>query len=241
MKKLTEAPETIFAEYVKDWQAALGAEVEAIILYGSAARGEYAADKSDINLLVVLTPAGLARLRQAIPLTAKWQKHAVVTPLVLTRDFLQASRDSFPIEFLSMQCHHRVLFGEDVLHALEIAPAHLRLQLEREIKGKLVHLWKGLLGKGQDRAALLELLLVSINDFYALFEAFLFLKGEPIPATRQESFRKVAAAANLDPGFIAPLFRLQTGSARPYREELWQITEDYIAQIAKLTDYIDHL
>jgi len=241
MKKLTEAPETIFAEYVKDWQAALGREVEAIILYGSAARGEYAANQSDVNLLVVLTPAGMMRLRQAIPLTTKWQHRALVTPLVLTREFLQNSRDSFPIELFSMKCHYRVLFGDDVLQNLEIAPAHLRLQLEREIKGKLVHLWKGLLGKGHDRRALTELLLISINDFYALFETFLHLKGESIPATRQEAFLKVAAVANLDPGFIAPLFRLQTGSTRPYREELWQITEDYIAQIAKLTDYIDHL
>ncbi|MDZ7269653.1 MAG: nucleotidyltransferase domain-containing protein [candidate division KSB1 bacterium] len=241
MKKMPAASEAIFAAYVQDWQAAMGADLEAVILYGSAARGEYAADQSDINFLIVLTPAGMTRLRQAIPLTAKWQQRAMVTPLVLTRAFLQASRDSFPIELLSMQCHHRVLFGEDVLSRLEIAPAHLRLQLEREIKGKLVHLWKGLLGRGQDRQALLALLRASINDFYALFEAFLFLKGEAIPATRQESFLKVAALANLDTGFIAPLFRLQTGSARPYREELWQLTEDYIAQITKLTEYIDHM
>jgi predicted nucleotidyltransferase len=241
MKKFPESPESIFREYVTDWQTAFGREVESIILYGSAARGEYVAGKSDINFLVLLTPAGMTKLREAVGITEKWRPHGVAVPRVLTRDYIHASLDSFPAEFLDMKLHHRLIFGANPLVDLQISPQNLRLQLEREFKGNLLHLREGLLGTGYDRDGLRNLLLRTIPAFTALFEAFLFLKSEAIPATRQEIFQKVANLANLDGGFIANLFRLQGKSASLYREELWKIMEDYITQIEKLTTYIDQM
>jgi predicted nucleotidyltransferase len=241
MKKFPEPPESIFREYTTDWQTAFGREVESIMLYGSAAAGEYVAGKSDINFLVMLTPAGMAKLRQAVAITEKWRPRGVQVPRVLTREYIQASLDSFPIEFLDMKLRHRVVFGVDPLADLEISPQNLRLQLERELKGNLLHLREGLLGAGFDRDVLRELLRRTIPAFAALFEAFLFLKSEAIPPTRQEIFQKVAVLANLDGGFIAKLFHLQEKSERLYREELWKLMEDYIAQIEKLTTYIDRM
>ncbi|MCG3119861.1 MAG: hypothetical protein ALAOOOJD_02398 [bacterium] len=241
MKKFPEAPENIFTEYIADWQAAFGREVESIILYGSAARGEYVAGKSDINFLVTLTPAGILKLRQAVEITQKWRSRHVQIPRVLTRDYIQASVDSFPIEFLDMKLHHRVVFGANPLVDLQISPPNLRLQLEREFKGNLLHLREGLLGTGHDRDGLRNLLLRTIRAFAALFEAFLFYKHETIPHTHKEIFQKIADLTVLDGGFIAPLFRLQEKKENLYREELWKLMEDYINQIEKLTIYIDRM
>jgi hypothetical protein len=199
------------------------------------------AGKSDINFLVILSSAGMAKLRQAVEITEKWRRHAVTVPLVSTRDYIHASLDSFPIEFLDLKLHHRVIFGEDELGNLEISPPHLRLQLEREVKGYLLHLRKGLLETGYDRNALRDLLLRTIPAFAALFEAVLFLKNETVPKTRKEIFQKVAALADLEDGSITNLFHLQEKSDHLYREELWKIMEEYIAQIEKLTHYIDRL
>jgi predicted nucleotidyltransferase len=241
LKKYPESPESIFKEYVTDWQTAFGREVEAILLYGSAARGEYVAGKSDINFLVVVTPAGMNRLREAVEITEKWRRRSVAVPLVLTRDYIQASLDSFPIEFLNMQRHHRVVFGSDALAGLEISPQNLRLQLEREIKGKLLHLREGWLSLGHDRRALSDLLVRSIPTFAALCEAFLFLKEEKIPTARKEIFQKVVQVAGLNGDFVESLFRLPEKEHRLYREELWKLVEDYIAQIEKLAAYLDRM
>jgi len=241
MKKFPETPESIFKEYTTDWQSAVGHEVESIILYGSAARGEYVAGKSDINFLVMLTPVGITKLREAVEITEKWRPAGVQVPRVLTRDYIHASLDSFPIEFLDMKLYHRVVFGSNPLADLEISPQNLRLQLERELKGDLLHLREGLLGAGYDRKALRDLLLRTIPTFAALFEAVLFLKNESIPKSSKEIFQKVAAIANLESGFITNLFDLQEKNERLYREELWKIMEDYIAQIEKLTHYVDRM
>ncbi len=238
MKKFPASPETIFREYVTDWQTAFGRELEAIVLYGSAARGEYVPGKSNLNFMVTVTAPGMVKLREAVEITAKWRRAGVAVPLVLTRDYIQASLDSFPIEFLDMKLHHRVVFGHDVLAALEISPQNLRLQLER---GKLLHLRQGLLGTGNDREALRDLLLRTIPAFAALFEALLFLKGEAIPTARPEIFQKAVGLAGLDGGFVERLFRLQAKDSRLYREELWKIMEDYIAHIEKVATYIDRI
>ncbi|MDZ7290732.1 MAG: nucleotidyltransferase domain-containing protein [candidate division KSB1 bacterium] len=241
MKRIPESPEMINKEYVTDWQTAFGREVESIILYGSGARGEYIPGKSDINFLVIVTPVGMTKLRQAVEITEKWRKHAVAVPLVLTRDYVHASLDSFPIEFLNMKLHHTLVFGQDVLADLEIPSQNLRLQLEREVKGKLLHLRQILLGQGYNREALREALLSSIKPFAALFEALLFLHGETVPSQRKEVFQKVVRLANLNGGFVEVLFRLQNSPKRLYREELWELAEDYLAQIEALSTYIDRM
>jgi hypothetical protein len=67
------------------------------------------------------------------------------------------------------------------------------------------------------------------------------LQQEDIPSTRREIFQRVAQVASSETGFSSEIFRLAEGETRPYREELWQITEDYIVQIARLVWHIDHL
>ena len=238
-KKFPEQPEEVFEEYVSDWRAAYGEAVEAILFYGSGARGEYAPGVSDLNFLIVLTDDAIGRLRPAINLSEKWRKRARVVPLVITRQYIHNSLDSYPVEFLHMKRHYRVLFGADVLSELAIQPQHLRLQLERELKGKLLHLRKGFIESGYDRDELLGLIQRTIKAFLPLFEALLYLKQETIPAGRKEIFEKVVQAARLDAGFIDKIFHAVETDVRPYREELWQVMEDYLAQIRKLTLAVD--
>lgn len=69
----------------------------------------------------------------------------------------------------------------------------------------------------------------------------MFLKNETIPDTHKAIFQKIADLTVLDSGFINPLFRLLEKNDNLYREELWQLMEDYINQIEKLTNYIDHM
>ena len=240
-KKYPHQPEEVFTGYVNDWRAAYADDVEAIIFYGSGARGEYVPGESDLNFLIVLAEPAINNLRQAVNLTETWRMRARAAPLVVTRQYIHDSLDSFPVEFLHMQRHYQVLFGADVLSALALNPQDLRLQLERELKGKLLHLRKGFLGSGYDRDELRDLMRRTLTVFLPLFEAFLFLKSTAIPAKNKEIFQAVAHAAPLEAGFIDKVFRATSSEARPYREELWEVMQDYIAQIARLTQVVDAL
>ncbi len=116
-----------------------------IILYGSGAGEDYLPGKSDLNFLITLTDSGIERLDLALETVARWRKRNVAIPLFMTRSYLTGSQDAYPIEFLNMKRHYVVVSGEDVLAGLAFDPRHIRLQLERELRGKLLHLRSGYL------------------------------------------------------------------------------------------------
>ena len=60
MSKIPKTPQEVFPEFVDDLKGIYGEALQSVILYGSGARGEYVAGKSDINFLVVLAEDPIA-------------------------------------------------------------------------------------------------------------------------------------------------------------------------------------
>ena len=104
MAKIPKEPSQIFLEITADYKRIFGEDLLSIILYGSAARGEYRYKKSDINFLMVLTENGMKNLRRCIDLIPKWRKRNVGAPLFLTQEYINASLDSFLGATLPLSC-----------------------------------------------------------------------------------------------------------------------------------------
>ena len=137
-------------EFISRLRAASGENLQSVILYGSAADGEFHPEFSNVNLLCVLRETSFATLTAMAPAVEWWTRQKHHAPLVLTREELERSTDVFSIEFLDMKQRHRVLFGEDVLSGLQI-PMHLhRAQLEYELREKLI-LLRERLSAGRER------------------------------------------------------------------------------------------
>lgn len=179
--KPPQRPEDIYGQLTADLQAALGDDLLGLGVYGSAAQGRYRAGASDINLVLLLADASHHRLKDLLPFCRKWAPAKVVPPLLLTPDFLRTSRDVFPIEFLVMAAGHRHLAGRDALDGPPPEPGKLRLQLERELRAKLMALRARLLGGGGQENALMALAREALPAFTALFQALLYLRGGSFP------------------------------------------------------------
>lgn len=111
-----------------------------VLLYGSAARGDWDAQRSDVNLLLVVddaSPAALARLRDAVK---GWHERGFTPPLLIGRAEWHRATDVFPIELTDMQLSHRVLAGPDPLEGLVVDAEELRAALESALRGKLMRL-----------------------------------------------------------------------------------------------------
>ena len=110
----------IVDEFLRRVREAGGANVESVILFGSAAAGDFHEGLSNVNLLCVLRDSSFQAM-QALTAAAKWwDKQRQPPPLCMTRREIDRSTDVFTIELLDMKQHHRVLFGADVLSALQI-------------------------------------------------------------------------------------------------------------------------
>ena len=112
--------------------------LESIILYGSAASGEYETDYSNINLLVVLKDTSFSSLIALAPVVDSWVQQRRPAPMLITQDELERSADVFSIELMDMRRQHRVLFGVDVVASLQIPMVLHRAQLEYELREKLI-------------------------------------------------------------------------------------------------------
>src|SRR5713226_8386959 len=107
-------------EFVQKIQAAAGANLASVILYGSAAEGEFHPEYSDLNLLCVLRDASFASLSKIAGVVEWWRGKKHHPPLVLTASELKTSADVFSIEFVDMKSRHRVLYGPDALRDLDV-------------------------------------------------------------------------------------------------------------------------
>lgn len=238
---IPDKPEEIFDEFLQDIQLAYGDDLISVILYGSGAKGEYVPKKSDINFLVVLTASGIEQLEKALEFIPKWNKRGVAVPLFLTKSYIAAALDAYPIEFLDMKTHNRLVHGEDVLSALQMDKTHLRLQAERELRGKLLSLRQGFLSTGQDRDRLRAMLGATISTFVAIFEALLFLKGEVIPKSKAEVIEKTAHTFGIEKSTLVQILNIKSGQWHGSRVQLLQIAKNYIKEIRKLIDIVDKM
>src|SRR5215470_9903886 len=155
--------EQLLSEFVEKMRTAAGGNLVSVVLYGSAAEGEFHPEYSDLNILCMVHDTAFGALTPISAVVDWWRGKKHHPPLVLTAEELRTTADVFSIEFLDMKQRYRVLWGEDVLKTLEV-PMHLhRSQLEYELREKLFLLRQHvMLAAGKD-AQLWEVMLQSLS------------------------------------------------------------------------------
>ncbi len=241
MAKAPKTPQEVFPEIVGDLKGIYGETLQSVILYGSGARGEYVAGKSDINFLVVVSGDEADDLEKLLPRVPKWKTRAVATPVIMTKALIASSIDVYPVEFLNMKRHYEVVYGEDVLKGLAFESRTLRPQCERELKGKLLLLRTGFLGTEGRAEELQRLLAASITAFLSVFNALLHMQGKEAPSGRREIVAAAADAYGIDAGPFLRCIDLREGRKGLPFGELNAIFRPYTAEIAKLIAAVDKL
>ena len=73
MSKAPKDPQEIFPDIVNGLRDLFADDLVSVILYGSAASGDYVPGKSDINFMIVVTDEGIGRIDQAFDLVAGFE------------------------------------------------------------------------------------------------------------------------------------------------------------------------
>ncbi len=183
----------------------------------------------------------LTSLGKAMSLTAKWHKRNVATPLFLSKNYIESSLDTFSIEFINFKASYRLIFGEDVLKDLSFEKKYVRLQSERELKGKLLQLRENFLeteGKKKNIGALIRL---SLPTFFSIFQAILFLNEKQPASDNSKLLAFMANDTQLDTALFRKLNEIKSGEKKLSSDEAVSLMEEYIAEIRKLSLFVDKL
>jgi hypothetical protein len=241
MAKIPDKPQDIFVPLTQDYLKVFNKELVSLILYGSAAGGHYVKGKSDINLLVVLTSSGMDKLANILDAVQTWKKSRVAVPLVMTKAFIENSLDCYPIEFLNMKNKHILIYGENVLEELKFKPEDLRLQIERELKGKLILLRNGYLEAGGSARQLRQLITRSITAFISIFNALLYLKHESAPHHRRDTIKEIAKIFAVDAGVLLSCADIKEDIDKFSGKEVEEVFKKYLQEVEKICDIVDTL
>ncbi|MDD4356700.1 MAG: hypothetical protein PHN98_05560 [Smithellaceae bacterium] len=241
MAKIPDQLQDIIADLDRDYQQAFGNDLISLMLYGSGVTRTYLKGKSDINVLVVLTPEGMDRLEDGFPLVEKWRKRDVAVPLVMTRKFIASSLDSYPIEFLNMKNQSVLIYGENVLEPLEIRPEDLRLQIERELHSKILLLREGYLESAGSARHLRRLIGKSLIACVALCNAMLYLKQAETPRDITETIREMNRVFTIDANIFMLCLEIRRGTDKLSGKEVKDVFKKYMREVEKMFHIIDVL
>jgi hypothetical protein len=140
---------------------------------------------------------------------------------------------------MDMQQHHRVLFGEDVLQGLRI-PMHLhRIQVEYELREKLILLRQQLLLASESNRRLWDLLLRSVPSFVTLFRHALIALGHAAQAGTREAVQTLSKLVGFEPSAIYQVLDVREHKADPRQTDIKDLFAQYLAAVEQVTAAVD--
>jgi predicted nucleotidyltransferase len=214
--------------------------LESLILYGSAARGDFHEAHSDLNVLCVLRSPRAEELTRVAPVVKWWTitQHQPA-PLFFTSEELQESADVFAIELLDMQQSHRVLYGADVVAGIKVPMNLHRVQVEHELRTLLLKLRQHLLHEPENHKELAAVLAKSISSALTLLRhALIALKGEP-PMEAREVFGRISSLTSANASAFENVWRLREAKGLD-KDAVLSMYDAYLAALEKVIAALGH-
>jgi predicted nucleotidyltransferase len=201
MSEVTDLPSqvrTVLDTFVATARQALGDDLLAVILFGSAAEGRLRST-SDVNVLVVLRRFDVARadaLREPLRLA----RAAVdLRPMFVLEAELPAAAQAFAVKFADIRHRHRVLFGPDLLAALQVQRGPAIARVRQVLLNLLLRLRARYLETSLRDEQLALVLADTAGPLRAAAAALLELEGHPATSPKEALARAAAGVAGAEP------------------------------------------
>jgi hypothetical protein len=222
-----ETLEKYLTQLKKDWHA----DLESVLLFGSAARGDFISGRSNINFLVIMRHLPVDVLQCAGRLHRQWGKHQIVAPLMMTEEELHRSCHLFPLEYLQMQDHHALLIGRDPFATWPIEDRQLGWQCEQELMANLLRLRQRFV-EGEGRAeAIQALLILSITAVLPCLRGLLRVLGQTSKGRDVQILERLPQALQFESTVLLEMLYMKRGMNSPGSLEWHKVYERYLQNL----------
>ena len=226
-------------DFINRLKDTYGDSLISVILYGSAASGEFTGRYSNINLLIVLDDTSLDNLNK-ISNIITGRKFRMINPLFFTEDYIKSSSDVFPIEFLDMKENYIVLYGKDALAGLEIDIRNLRFQCEQELKAKLLNI-KNVYLRIKDKQALENLLFKSFTSSLHILRNMVRLKGKSPSYLKESVLADIAREFNMDTSNFNKILEAKKKDLKLPSGEIESLFFALVTDMEKIINIVDRI
>ncbi|OGS45284.1 MAG: hypothetical protein A2539_08655 [Elusimicrobia bacterium RIFOXYD2_FULL_34_15] len=230
----------ILDKFIEEIKVVCGQNLKSIVLYGSKASGEQTEKHSDYNLLLILEKIKFEDLKLLNKTIKFWIKKGNPAPLLFTMEQLKKSTDVFPIDFLDMKDHNKILYGNNPFENLEIKNTYLRHECEYELKSKLLKLRQAYM-LSQNTSDIRKLLINSISAFLIIFRQVVRLYNVVPPIKRLDALKVLSEKTGLNPSIFVTIFNMKQEVKEALKLDPDLVMEEYLKEIEKIVDIVDNL
>jgi hypothetical protein len=231
---LVEDIQKLLKSYVKDVVKTYGNELEGIILYGSAVRGEFLPGLSNLNVLLILSSYDLSVLKQYDSLHKRWSKEHVVVPLFLTTADLKSASTAFPLEYQDILDCHRLLWGHDPFVGLKVDSRYLAAEVVQGLRGNLFRLRQRLVEGRSTEEAITILLPLSITALLPVLRGLQRLLDRPVVAHGEPLLKDIESHLEVDLSGLRDALALKRGHISPGQKEIPRLMDRYLESLTRL-------
>lgn len=230
-----------FQSYLRDLEKTFQRNVEAVILYGSAARGDFIEGRSNWNLLVLVRSLSVTVIQEAGKLHAKGEKHRIVPPLLMTLDELHQSCSVYPLELLLIKEHHVLLEGRDPFPDLKISLEHLGWHCEREIRSHVIQVRQRLIEGEARLEAVQSIIILSITALLPFLRGMLRVLDHSSQGTDMEILDRLPPVLHFQSTGLLDALKLKRGLRGPGALEWFKVYGQYLDALTELIACVQKL
>ena len=214
---------------------------QTILVYGSAARGEFLQGYSNINVLIVLEQITQPGLQQWSGIHKQWAREKIIAPLFLTHTDLRQSSDVFPLEFLDIKECHVLLEGRDPFPELHVNATHLFVQCRQEVHANLLRVRQCYV-EGWGRVEAIQTLLpLSLTALLPCLRGLYRLLDRSANTKSPVVLDELNTALDVDPSVFQEVWLLKRGLSTPGKHELPKLLDRYLTGLGQLVDRVDSM
>ena len=225
---LSEETQQLLQAYTRDVKAAFGDRLEGLLIYGSAVRGEYLPGRSNLNMLLLVGGYDTATLKLYEPIHKRWGKEQVVTPLFLQEQDLKFSSALFPLEFLEIQEHHRVLGGRDPFVGFHVDTRRLKDAVLQGLAANVLRLRQRFAESGGANEAVTILLPLSITAAVPLLRGLQRVMQWPVLSQSDAVIKDIEDRLSVNLQSFHEALLLKRGQITPGPGEIPRLFDRYL-------------
>ena len=233
---LPDETQKLLQAYAKEVKTVFGEQLEGLLIYGSAVRGEFLPGRSNLNLLLVVGDYDAAMLKRYEPMHKRWSKEGVIIPLFLTDQEIKTSSSLFPIEFLEIQEHHRVLGGRDPFVGFHVDPSRVGDAVKQGLAGHVLRLRQRFAEAGGANDAVMILLPLAVTSTIPLLRGIQRMRGWPVLAQSDAVIKDVADRLQIDLQGFHEALMLKRGMISPGPSEVPRVFDRYLQATTALAE-----
>jgi len=226
-------------KYVSAIKQKFGDDVLSIIIYGSAVKDNYFPGASDLNLMVVFPEFTSEKLKAISPIAKGFRGRNRIESFVTGLNDIETSTDVFPIRYLDIKKHHRVLVGKPIFDKIEIDSSNLRFDLERQVRNISLRLRQMYMHSNYTAGELRTMVVSNFSGFSRHLATLLYLMGVETPVKKEDIIRKAGEHLDLDVSVLEKIIQLKQGGNTPPRTAMLKIFDEYLKIVNIVVETVD--